>query len=318
MGQGFARGNQTAARPSPPPGASMETLLNVLVVGILLGGIYGLVSIGLNLIFGVIRIVNFAQGELVMLGMYGAFLGFSLLKLDPYVSLLIVVPAMFVVGVIIQRVVIQPLQAESSMQIFATFGLLTVLQNLVLVFTRGEGYSVNTAVASLGVSVGEIRITATRLIIFIAVTLIAILLHLFLQKTLLGKSIRAVTQDRQSARLMGINVERTFMITFGIGSALAGLAGVLIAPIYTLSPGIGGNFILAAFAVVVLGGLGSVAGAWAGGMIVGIVEAFAGYYINPELKQAVWFLIFLAVLIVKPSGLFGQVGAEEIGFREQS
>ncbi len=296
----------------------METLLNVLVVGILLGGIYGLVSIGLNLIFGVIRIVNFAQGELVMLGMYGAFLGFSLLKLDPYVSLLIVVPAMFVVGVIIQRVVIQPLQAESSMQIFATFGLLTVLQNLVLVFTRGEGYSVNTAVASLGVSVGEIRITATRLIIFIAVTLIAILLHLFLQKTLLGKSIRAVTQDRQSARLMGINVERTFMITFGIGSALAGLAGVLIAPIYTLSPGIGGNFILAAFAVVVLGGLGSVAGAWAGGMIVGIVEAFAGYYINPELKQAVWFLIFLAVLIVKPSGLFGQVGAEEIGFREQS
>lgn len=296
----------------------MDTLLNVLVVGILLGGIYGLVSIGLNLIFGVIRIVNFAQGELVMLGMYGAFLSFSLLKLDPYVSLLIVVPAMFVVGVIVQRVVIQPLQAESSMQIFATFGLLTILQNIVLVFTRGEGYSVNTAVASMGLSVGEIRITATRLIIFIAVTLIAILLHLFLQRTLIGKSIRAVTQDRQAARLMGINVERTFIVTFGIGSALAGLAGVLIAPIYTLSPGIGGNFILAAFAVVVLGGLGSVAGAWAGGMIVGIVEAFAGYYINPELKQAVWFLIFLAVLVVKPTGLFGQVGAEEIGFREQA
>lgn len=296
----------------------MDTLLNVLVVGILLGGIYGLVSIGLNLIFGVIRIVNFAQGELVMLGMYGAFLAFSLLKLDPYVSLLIVVPAMFVVGVIIQRVVIQPLQAESAMQIFATFGLLTILQNLVLVFTRGEGYSVNTSVASLGISVGEIRITATRLIIFIAVTLIAILLHLFLQRTLTGKSIRAVTQDRQAARLMGINVERAFLITFGIGSALAGLAGVLLAPIYTLSPGIGGNFILAAFAVVVLGGLGSVAGAWAGGMIVGIVEALAGYYINPELKQAVWFLIFLAVLVVKPTGLFGQVGAEEIGFREQA
>lgn len=296
----------------------METLLNVLVVGIMLGGIYGLVSIGLNLIFGVIRIVNFAQGELVMLGMYGAFLSFSLLKLDPYVSLLIVVPAMFVVGVVIQRVVIQPLQAESSMQIFATFGLLTILQNLVLVFTRGEGYSVNTSVAALGVSIGEIRITATRLIILVAVTAIAILLHLFLQRTLIGKSIRAVTQDRQAARLMGINVERTFIITFGIGSALAGLAGVLIAPIYTLSPGIGGNFILAAFAVVVLGGLGSVAGAWAGGMIVGIVEAFAGYYINPELKQAVWFVIFLAVLVIRPTGLFGQVGAEEVGFREQA
>lgn len=296
----------------------METLLNVLVVGILLGGIYGLVSIGLNLIFGVIRIVNFAQGELVMLGMYGAFLCYSMLGLDPYVSTMIVVPAMFLFGVIVQRVVIQPLQAESSMQIFATFGLLTVLQNVVLVFTRGEGYSVPSTVASFGIAIGEIRITGTRLIILIAVTAIAVLLHLFLQRTLIGKSIRAVTQDRQAARLMGINVERTFIITFGIGSALAGLAGALIAPIYTLSPGIGGNFILAAFAVVVLGGLGSVAGAWAGGMIVGIVEAFAGYYIDPELKQAIWFLIFLLVLVVKPTGLFGQVGAEEVGFREQS
>lgn len=296
----------------------MDTLLHVLVVGILLGGIYGLVSIGLNLVFGVIRIVNFAHGELVMFGMYGAFLAFSLLGLDPYVSILVVVPAMFVFGVAVQRLVIQPLQAESSMQIFATFGLLTIMQNVVLMVTRGEGYSVPTQVAALGVQLGDIRVTATRLIIFVAVTLIAIGLHLFLQRTLTGKSIRAVTQDRAAARLQGIDVERTFLITFGIGAALAGLAGALIAPIYTLSPGIGGNFILAAFAVVVLGGLGSVAGAWAGGMIVGIVEALAGYYIDPELKQAIWFLIFLAVLIVRPSGLFGQVGAEEIGFREQS
>jgi branched-chain amino acid transport system permease protein len=296
----------------------MDHLFEVLVVGILLGGIYGLVSIGLNLIFGVIRIVNFAQGELIMLGMYGAFLAFSMLKLDPYVSLLIVVPAMFVIGAVIQRLVIQPLQAESAMQIFATFGLLTILQNLVLVFTRGEGYSVSTQYASFAIALGDVRVTGTRLIILIAVTAIAILLHLFLQRTLVGKSIRAVTQDRQAARLMGIDVERTFIITFGIGAALAGLAGVLLAPIYTLSPGIGGNFILAAFAVVVLGGLGSVAGAWAGGMIVGIVESFAGFYINPELKQAIWFLIFLAVLVVRPTGLFGQVGAEEVGFREQT
>jgi len=154
-------------------------------------------------------------------------------------------------------------------------------------------------------------------VIFAAVTLTAVALHLFLKRTLIGKSIRAVTQDRQAARLMGINVERTFTITFGIGAALAGLAGVLLSPIYTLSPGIGGNFILAAFAVVVLGGLGSVAGAYFGGMIVGLVEAFAGFYINPELKQAIWFLIFLAVLVVRPTGLFGQVGAEEVGFREQ-
>ena len=296
----------------------MSTLLHVLVVGILLGGIYALVSIGLNLIFGVIRVVNFAHGELVMLGMYGAFLAYSQLGLEPYLAVAIVVPVLFVFGMLVQRLIIEPLQSESMMQMFATFALLTILQNVVLAITRGEGYSVPTKVGSLGLELGDIRVTATRLIILVAVTAIAVLLHFFLHRTLTGKSIRAVTQDRQAARLMGINVERTFMVTFGIGAALAGLAGTLMAPIYTLSPGIGGNFILAAFAVVVLGGLGSVAGAYFGGMIVGIVEAFAGYYIDPELKQAIWFLIFLAVLVVRPTGLFGQVGAEEIGFREQS
>lgn len=295
----------------------MDTVLNVLVVGILLGGIYGLVSIGLNLIFGVIRIVNFAQGELVMLGMYGAYLAYTMLGLGPYVSVLVVVPALFLIGLVMQRLVIQPLQSEPSMQIFATFALLILLQNVVLALTRGQGYSVPTQVAGMGLELGEIRIPATRLIVFLAVTTIAVLLHLFLMHTLAGKSIRAVTQDRQAARLMGINVERTFTVTFGIGAALAGLAGALLAPIYTLSPGIGGNFILAAFAVVVLGGLGSVAGAYFGGLIVGLVEAFAGFYIDPELKQAIWFLIFLAVLVVRPTGLFGQVGAEEVGFREQ-
>jgi len=295
----------------------MENVPDIVVVGLLLGGTYGLVSIGLNLIFGVIRIVNFAHGELVMLAMYGAYFCHAALGLDPYVSVLIVVPAMFILGVLVHRVVLQPLHSESSMQIFATFGLLILFQNIVLALTRGEGYSVPSKIAGMTLAIGDIRVTISRLVIFAAVTLTAVALHLFLKRTLIGKSIRAVTQDRQAARLMGINVERTFTITFGIGAALAGLAGVLLSPIYTLSPGIGGNFILAAFAVVVLGGLGSVAGAYFGGMIVGLVEAFAGFYINPELKQAIWFLIFLAVLVVRPTGLFGQVGAEEVGFREQ-
>ena len=293
-------------------------ILNLLTIGILLGGIYAMVAVGLNLIFGVIRVVNFAHGELVMLGMYGAWACVTVLHMDVYLSLLIVLPVLFVIGLVIQKLVIQPLQSEAMMQMFATFALLTILQNLMLVATRGEGYSVNSALSAVAIQVGDIRLTATRLIILGAVTLIAIGLHLFLKHTLTGKSIRAVTQDRQAALLMGINVERTFAVTFGIGAALAGLAGVLLAPIYTLSPQIGGNFIFAAFAVVVLGGLGSVAGAYFGGAIVGIVEAFAGYYIDPELKQAIWFLIFLGVLVFKPSGLFGQVGAEEIGFREQS
>ena len=293
-------------------------LLNLLSIGILLGGIYAMVAVGLNLIFGVIRVVNFAHGELVMLGMYGAWLCSTLLKIDPYLTVLVVLPALFVVGMLIQRFVIQPLQNEHMMQMFATFALLTILQNVVLVLTRGEGHSVNTVLSGAALELGDVRLTATRLVILFSVTAIAIGLHLFLAHTLVGKSIRAVTQDRNAARLMGINVERTFAVTFGIGAALAGLAGVLLAPIYTLSPGIGGNFIFAAFAVVVLGGLGSVAGAYAGGMIVGVVESFAGYYIDPELKQAVWFLIFLAVLVFRPSGLFGQVGAEEVGMREQT
>jgi branched-chain amino acid transport system permease protein len=296
----------------------MDMLLQVLVIGLLLGGIYGLVSIGLNLILGVFRIVNFAQGELVMLCMYGAYLAYATMGLGPYVATLVVVPALFVLGVIVYRLALQPLAGESSMQIFATFALLLIFQNVVLALTRGEGYSVPSKLAGMTFGIGDIRVTVSRLAILIAVTLTAIALHLFLKRTMIGKSIRAVTQDRQAARLMGINVERTFTITFGIGAALAGLAGALLSPIYTLSPGIGGNFILAAFAVVVLGGLGSVAGAYFGGMVVGLVEAFAGFYVDPELKQAIWFLIFLGVLIMRPTGLFGQVGAEEVGFREQA
>jgi branched-chain amino acid transport system permease protein len=146
---------------------------------------------------------------------------------------------------------------------------------------------------------------------------VALGLGWFLHNTLQGRAIRAVAQDRRAARLMGIDVERTFMLTFGIGAALAGLAGTLLTPIYTLSPQIGGNFIVAAFAVVVLGGLGSVTGAFIGGFVVGFTEAIAGFYIDPSLKHAVWFSVFIVMLLVRPSGLFGHVGAEEVGLREQ-
>jgi len=293
------------------------TFLNILIVGLMLGGIYGLVSMGLNLIFGVIRIVNFAQGELVMLGMYGAYLSWFFLGLDPYLSSILVVPGLFLLGVLIQRFVLQPLQNESFMQIFATFGLLMLFQNIVLAITGGTGYSVRSEISSTVISFGEINISVARLVVLITVIVVALGMNWFVMNTMLGKAIRAVTQDRRSARLMGINVERTFILTFGAGAALAGLAGVLLAPIYTLSPQIGGNFILAAFAVVVLGGLGSVWGAFFGGFIIGLVEAFSGYYFDPALKHAIWFLIFIAVLVVRPGGLFGIAGAEEMGLREQ-
>ena len=296
----------------------MDQILNVLVFGLLLGGIYGLVSIGLNLIFGVVRIVNFAQGELVMFGMYGSYYAYSQLGVSPYLSVLVVAPLVGLIGVAIQRLVIQPLHAEPNMQIFATFGLLIMFQNIMLAVSRGEAYSIGGQVGSSVLTVGDLKISVVRLVTFVATTLITIGLHLFLRHTINGKAIRAVTQDKRAARVMGINVERTFLYTFGIGAALAGMAGALLTPIYSITPAVGGNFILAAFAVVVLGGLGSVWGAYIGGLIVGVVEALAGFYIDPALKNAIWFIIFLVVLVVRPAGLLGQVGAEEVGFREQN
>ena len=296
----------------------MQTFLNILMTGILLGGIYSLVSIGLNLIFGVVRIVNFAQGEFVMLAMYATYFCTTHLGINPYLAVFVVAPLMFVFGLIVQRMVLQPLQNEPMMQIFATFGLLILFENSMLALTRGEGYSLSGGYASVAISLFGLKASGVRVVVFLAATGIALALMLFLQRTMPGKAIRAVIQDRQAARLMGIDVERTYLLTFGLGAALAGVAGSLLAPIYTLSPYIGGNFILAAFAVVVLGGLGSVPGAYIGGLIVGVIESLAGYYIDPALKQAIWFVIFVVVLVVRPSGLMGQVGAEEVGLREQS
>jgi branched-chain amino acid transport system permease protein len=265
-----------------------------------------------------VRIVNFAQGELVMFGMYGSYYAYEFLGVSPYLSVLVVAPLVGLLGVAIQRLVIQPLHNESNMQIFATFGLLMMFQNIMLAVSHGRALSIGGDIGANVLTVGDLRISVVRLVTLVATTLITIGLHLFLRHTMTGKAIRAVTQDKRSARVMGINVERTFLFTFGIGAALAGMAGALLTPIYSITPAVGGNFILAAFAVVVLGGLGSVWGAYFGGLIVGVVEAFAGYYIDPALKNAIWFLIFLVVLVVRPSGLLGQVGAEEVGFREQN
>ena len=295
----------------------MEQFSNILTLGLLLGGIYALVSVGLNLIFGVIRIINFAQGEFVMLGMYGAYACYSFMGIDPYVALFLVVPVLGLLGMVVYWFVMRPLQNESMMQVFASFGLLLVLQNAVLGITGGLTYSVNTPLSNVTYGLGSIQITLSRLVVLIAAAVVALLLGFFLTRTTFGQAIRAVAQDRKGAQLMGINVERTFMWSFAIGTGLAGLAGVLLTPIFTMSPQIGGNFIMAAFAVVVLGGLGSVLGAFIGGFLVGLTEAIGGYYVDPVLKNAILFSVFIVVLLVKPSGLLGHAGAEEVGLREQ-
>ena len=296
----------------------MTEFLNIIAVGLLLGGIYAMVAVGLNLIFGVIRVVNFAQGEFVMLGMYGAYAAQLSMGLDPYLAPIVVVPVLFVFGALVYAVILRPLQGEPMMQIFATFGLLMVLENTVLAITRGITYSVNSVITGVSVPIGPINVGLSRIVVLIAATLVTLAIGWYLRSVLHGKAIRAVAQDRNAARLMGVNVERVYIMTFGIGAALAGLAGCLLAPLYTMSPQIGMNFIMPAFAVVVLGGLGSVTGAYIGGFIVGLTEALAGYYLDPALKHAVLFLVFITVLVVRPSGLFGVKGAEEVGLREQS
>lgn len=292
----------------------MSALLHVLVAGLLLGGTYALVAVGLNLVFGVVRVINFAHGELVMLGMYGAYVAYQI-GIDPYLSVLIVAPLMALLGLLIQRLLIQPLQGEPMMQVFVTFGLLLLLQNIVLAATRGQAHSLEAARYSQPIHLLGQSVSLPRVIVLVVATVATLALREYLQRSMTGRAIRAVVQDRNAARLMGINVERIFMLVFALAAAMAGIAGALLAPTYTITPYIGGDFIFAAFAVVTLGGLGSIPGAYIGAMVVGFAEALAGYYIDPSLRQAIWFALFLAVLIVRPTGLLGAKGAAELGVR---
>ena len=241
-------------------------LAQVAVSGILLGGVYALISIGLTLIFGVLRVINFAHGEFLMIAMYASFWLFSLYGLDPYGSSILVVALLFVVGLIVQFLVIRPiLNASASMQIAATVGLSTLLQNLALVTMTANYRSVNTPLSKAVISAGPLLLGASRLIAFLVALAITGLLFLFLQRTYLGKAIRCTAQDRTAALLMGINIDRVYLMTFAIGSALVGIAGALLMPLYPVFPTVGTYFVLAAFVVVVLGGLGNLTGALLGG-----------------------------------------------------
>lgn len=295
----------------------MGDIGTLLLLGLLLGGVYALVSIGLNLIFGVIRIVNFAHGEIVMVAMYLTYVLCTSFDINPYLAAVAVTPVMFVFGLLIQRLLIQPLIEEPLMQIFATFGLMIFLENSALVISHGEALGLPSQGGRDAIAIFGQHLSFARLTALLAATAVCVALHFFLHRTMTGKAIRAVSQDRRAAAGLGIDVKYIYLVTFGLGAAISGFAGAVLTSIFTITPTIGGNFVLAAFAVVVLGGLGSVWGAYLGGLIVGLVEVFAGYYIDPSLKSAVWFIIFIAVLVSRPSGLFGTVGAEEVGLREQ-
>lgn len=284
----------------------MDIFIQLLVNGLLLGGMYAIIAVGLTLVFGVIRVANFAHGELLMVGMYAVYLLNNHLGLHPYVAAGPVVVLLFIVGVAIQRFIIQPLlNADPEIQIFATVGLSTALMNLALLVFGANMFSVQVPALRSTLILGEVSIVKANIVMFVSSVLLVSGLHLFLSRTYLGRAIRATSQNRIAAPLMGINVNKVYMITFGIGSACVGLAAALVMPIYTVFPTIGSYFVLTAFVVVVLGGMGSIGGAFLGAMIIGIVDSMSGYYIAPDLKEVVYFLIFITILIFRPTGLLG-------------
>lgn len=272
-----------------------------------MGGIYALMSIGLNLIFGVVKIVNFAHGEFLMLGMYIAYWAFTLYGLDPYVSLPLVALLIFGLGALTQGLIINPLlRTKDINQVLATIGLMIFLQNLALFLWKSDFRSVLTAYSAESISIGEMRFSLTRMFAFAVAMATALLFYILLTRTDVGRRIRAVAQDADAAELMGIDHRRVYILTFGIGGALVGIAAAAMSPIYYAFPTVGALFGPTAFIVVVLGGLGSFIGAIVGGLIIGIVESVAGVLTNAELAKAVAFAIFLLVLFRKPTGLFGE------------
>ncbi|GEK34724.1 branched-chain amino acid ABC transporter permease [Kurthia sibirica] len=290
-------------------------LLQTLIAGLLLGGMYALISMGLNMILGVVRIINFAHGEFLMIAMYLSYLFFIWGNLDPYVSAILIVIILFFIGALTQKLLIEPIiDKPAPTKIFATLGLSIALQNLALMVFDANYLSVKTSYQTSVVTLFNLSISVPRLLAFVVAILVVIALYYFLQKTMVGRAIRAVSMQRTAAHLMGINVKRIYMVAFGIGTALVGVAGSMLLPIYSVFPTVGASFVLIAFVVVVLGGMGNMFGAFYGGLIIGVVESFAGVLISPGVKEIVYFIIFLLVLLIKPAGLFSKgKGSEEVG-----
>ena len=285
----------------------MEVFLQSVVSGVLVGGVYALIGIGLTLIFGVMRVINFAHGELLMVGMYLTYYVFTLLGIDPFLSIVIVIPVMFLFGLVLQRVLIQRvLDALPQNQILLTIGLGLILTNTVMLVFTSDYKILSTSYSSGSVMLGGISVSQPLFVSFLITAAITAALYLFLLKTDVGQAIRATAQDREAAQLMGVNVRRMGLIAFGLGSALAGTAGALISPTYYIFPQVGSAFTLKAFVVVVLGGMGSIIGATLGGIIIGTVESLAASYFSSGLKEIFVYLLFLFVLLVKPSGLLGK------------
>lgn len=279
-------------------------ILQIIVSGLLLGGIYVLISIGLTMVFGVLKIVNFAHGDFLMLAMYGTYLLYEYLNVDPYIAAFIIAPCLFLIGIAVYFLVMRRvLKAPPVAQIFATVGLSTVLQNTALFAFHADYLSIRTPYADKVLNIGQINVSLPLLIGFIVAIMITIALFSFLKYTYIGMAIRASTQDDLSSVLVGINRRKVFMVTFALGLGTLGIAGALLMPLYSVFPTVGSHYVMIAFVVVVLGGMGSMVGAMFGGLIIGLIEALSGFFIAPSMQQLVYFAVFILILVLRPQGL---------------
>jgi branched-chain amino acid transport system permease protein len=290
---------------------SLPIVVQTLLFGVFVGSLYGVAAVGLALVFGVMRVLNIAHGELMMIAGYITFWAFMLFGLDPFLSVLISVPLLFLFGLLLDRLVyrrIHALTGEAKLKnsLLVSFGLVLVMQALTIQFFTADERAIQTQYAGQGLNVVGIVLPYTRLIsLAIAFATIGGL-HLFLQHTLVGKAVRAAAEDPEAADLVGINIRRYYMGTLALSAALAGLAGTLVVIGYGVTPTIGLGWLLRALIVVVLAGTGSIFGTFGAGIVLGVVEAVSGLVFGATTREIVGLVMFIAVLLIRPQGLFGK------------
>ncbi len=283
---------------------SVALLGQALVSGLLTGAVYSLMAVGLSLIFGVMRVTNFAHGELMMLGMYVAVFAATGLGLDPYLTLPLAAAALFLLGYALQRsLVARVLDVPEEMQVLLLVGVALVLQNGALFFFGPNHRGVQTPLALAALPLGPLTVDLARLVAGGLALLLTGLLALFLAKSRLGTLLRAAADSREGAKIVGADVGRLYAIAYGIGAACAGTAGALIVPFFEVAPDVALPFTLTSFVVVILGGMGSLAGAFVGGLVVGVAEAAGAVLLAPSLKPVVAFGLLVLILLVRPRGL---------------
>jgi branched-chain amino acid transport system permease protein len=283
-----------------------DIFLSALANGLLTGAVYALIALGLTLVYGVLHIINFAHGAMLTTAMFAVYLAHQVLGIDPYLAMMGLVPLFYGFGYGVQRYVIGPSShGNDSNILMVTLGISIVLENLLLVIFHSDTRSIDVPYAFSALEIGPLFLSTPRVIAFFAAFVVALALWLVLARTDIGKAIRAVAREKTGAALCGIDVAHIYAVTFGLGTACLAIAACLLMPTFLVNPRIGNAFVLVAFTIVVLGGMGSIGGALAGGLLIGVVESLSGLYFGESLGQIGIFLIFLITLLFRPTGLFG-------------